>query len=121
MTNKPHRPRYTQRLISIDDLNPESPAARRALDFRATLLAERGGADRLSALRKSSIDIVSCITAMVEDLLTRAMNGEEVDLSALNSLLNSRRREADAIGMDPEPINITPDITKYLEQKKNET
>src|SRR5690242_5315009 len=88
MAAKPQLARYRggQQIISLEEMDQTRPAVRRALAFRSTLLTERGGAERLSAFKRSSIDIVSCITAMVEDSLTRAMNGEEVDLSALNSL-----------------------------------
>jgi hypothetical protein len=121
MATKPGVLRYAggQRLICLDEMDPTRPAVQKALELRARLFTGRGGTDRLSAIKKNSIDIYACVTTMVEDLLTRGMNGGEiVDLSALNSLLNSRRREAELIGVDPAPIGVTPKLSDYLENKK---
>ncbi len=118
MAMKPGVLRYAggQRLISLDEMDPTRPAVQRALELRARLLTERGGADRLSAIMKNSVDIYACLTTMIEDYLTRAMNGGEiVDLSAVNSLLNSRRREAELIGVNPEPMDVTPPLQSYLD------
>jgi hypothetical protein len=45
---------------------------------------------------------------------------DEADLifAALLSIINARRREAELIGLDPEPKDITPGLDQYLSKKK---
>jgi hypothetical protein len=40
--------------------------------------------------------------------------GEPVDLNELATLLNARRREAEKIGLDPDPKDITPDLQAFI-------
>ncbi|MBR0882237.1 hypothetical protein JQ608_34865 [Bradyrhizobium liaoningense] len=107
------------KLMTVEDLDMRTAGARKAAEFRDGLLAERGGADRLSLLRKSSIGTLAVLNAMIEDLLSRWLAGQEIDHAALISLINSRRREAEMIGLDPEPKDVTPGIDSYLKNRKS--
>ena len=40
--------------------------------------------------------------------------------TSIATLLNARRRDAELIGIDPEPIDVTPDLRTYLAQKAAE-
>src|SRR5207253_9822805 len=83
------------KLMTVEDLDMRTGGARKAAEVRNQLLAERGGADRLSLLRKSMIGTLAVLNAMIEDLLSRWLAGQEIDHAALISLVNSRRREAE--------------------------
>jgi hypothetical protein len=54
------------------------------------------------------------------DAIVRWLRGEPISLSELATLLNCRRRDAELIGLDPAPRDITPDIATYMAQKAAE-
>jgi hypothetical protein len=56
---------------------------------------------------------------MVEDLQVKWLRGERVEPTLIATLLNARRREAEIIGIDPEPKDVTPDLKSYLESKSD--
>jgi hypothetical protein len=103
------------KLVTLEDLDRRSRAAQQAFEFRDKLLVERGGA--VSLLRHQMINTVAVLNAMIEDGLTRWVAGQDIDHVALLSLINARRREAEMIGLDPEPRDITPSIDEYLKRK----
>jgi len=105
------------KLLTIEDLDQRTKAAQKASDFRDRLISERGGADRLSLLRKSMIGTLAVLNSMIEDGLARWIDGQEIDHAALLSLINARRREAELIGLDPEPKDVTPGLDSYLKRK----
>jgi hypothetical protein len=105
------------KLLTIEDLDQRTRAAQKATEFRDRLMSERGGADRLSLLRQSMIGTLAVLNAMIEDGLTRWLSGQDVDHAALLSLINARRREAELIGLDPEPKDVTPGLDSYLNRK----
>jgi hypothetical protein len=106
------------RLLTLNDLDLRTQAAQKALQMRDALLAERGGSDRLSIMRKAMVATIAVITAMIEDQQTRWLAGQDIDATALMTLINARRREAELIGLDPQPLDITPPSLKdYLASK----
>lgn len=105
------------KLLTLDGLDRRTTAAQRALDLRDTILAERGGAEVMGALRSAMAASAAVLTAMVDDLEARWLRGEKVDFGELSALANTRRREAEAIGLDLTPRDITPDLQSYLRMK----
>ena len=103
------------KLVTLEDLDRRTRAAQQAFEFRDKLLAERGGA--VSLLRQQMISTIAVLNAMVEDGCTRWLAGQEIDQNALLSLINARRREAEMIGLDPNPKDVTPHLDDYLKQK----
>jgi hypothetical protein len=106
------------RLLTLENLDRRTHAAKKALELNDRLLAERGGAERLSTLRCSLIATVAALTAMIEDQVTRWLAGQDIDAAALMTLINARRREVEAIGIDPAPLDVTPpSLRDYLAAK----
>ena len=103
------------KLVTLEDLDRRTRAAQQAFEFRDKLLAERGGA--VSLLRQQMISTIAVLNAMVEDGCTRWLAGQEIDQNALLSLINARRREAEMIGLDPDPKDVTPHLDDYLKRK----
>jgi hypothetical protein len=67
----------------------------------------------MSVLRYSLTRSVAVLSAMIEDQQARWLRGEKIDPSQIATLLNARRREAELIGLDPEPKDVTPSIHAY--------
>ncbi|MER9167691.1 hypothetical protein NKI12_09950 [Mesorhizobium australicum] len=104
------------RLVTFDDLDKRTKAAQQAIEFRDLLISERGG-DDLGALRMAIIEDVACVSAMIRDAQVRWLRGEPISLTELATLLNCRRRDAELIGLDPAPRDITPDIATFMANK----
>lgn len=112
-----HKPRGKTKLLSLGDLDKRTMAAREALALRDSLLAERGGADRMSVLSLALVDSVATLTAMISDAQARWLRGDKIDPSTLATLINARRREAELVGVNPGPLDVTPDLRSYLKGK----
>ena len=95
------------RLLTLDDLDKRTAAAKLAFDFRDKLLSERGGAGNIGLLRRAMIDSVAILTAAIRHAEVQWLKGEPVDMTELATLLNARRREAEKIGIDPDPRDVT--------------
>src|SRR5262245_31023931 len=104
------------RLLSIADLDGRTRARRRAEELRERVVSERGGADRMDALRLVHADSWAILTALIEDQIARLMLGEAVDPAGIATLINTRRREGEVIG-SPEPRDVTPTLAQYLASK----
>lgn len=105
------------RLLSLADLDKRTTAARQAVELRDSLLAERGGADRMSVLSLALVDSVATLTAMISDAQARWLRGDPIDPATLATLINARRREAELVGINPGPLDVTPDLQTYLKRK----
>ena len=60
---------------------------------------------------------IAVLSAMVEDMQVKWLRGERVDPAAIATLLNARRREAEIVGIDPLPKDVTPDLKTYLDAR----
>jgi hypothetical protein len=107
-----------RRLITLEDLDRRCRAAQRALDLQDRLIAERGGTEHLSVLRFEMIRSVAVLSAMIEDQQARWINGEAVLPTDIATLLNARRREAELVGVDPIPRDVTT-LASYLTTARN--
>lgn len=112
------------RLLTLDDLDRRTRAGQRAFELHDRLVSERGGKESMGTLRYAMTSSVAVLSAMIEDLQTRWLMGEPVEPSAIATLLNARRREAEIIGIDPEPRDVTLDLRdhmkKYVEPEDGE-
>jgi hypothetical protein len=111
-------PRARTRLVSLDDLDGRTHAAKQAFELRDQLLSERGGPERLGAIKIALCESVALLTAMIVDAQARWLRGEPIDPSTLATLVNARRREAEAVGIDPKPLDaMVPTLDEYLRQQ----
>jgi hypothetical protein len=101
-------------LMTLDDLDRRTKAGQRAFEFHDRLVSERGGSESMGVLRYAMTRSVAVLSAMIEDAQARWLLGEPVSLTDLATLLNARRREAEKIGIDPDPKDITPDLQDIL-------
>jgi hypothetical protein len=100
--------------MTLADLDGRTRAAQRTFDLTDRLMSERGGADSMSELRRAFTRGVALLTTMVEDAGARWLSGEPVDPATIATLLNARRRDAELIGIDPKPRDVTQDLASYL-------
>ncbi|AZO12528.1 MULTISPECIES: hypothetical protein [unclassified Mesorhizobium] len=101
------------RLLSFEDLDKRTKPYQQAVELRDELIGERGGESALDAMRIRFIEDVAITSAMIRDAQVRWLKGEQIGISEIATLLNSRRRDAEQIG-GPEPRDVTPDITTFM-------
>lgn len=104
------------RLLTLDSLDKRTKAAQRVQELADRLLAERGG-EAAGELRRAITRDVAVLSAMIEDLAARWLLGEPVEPAAIATLVNTRRREAELVGVDPVPRDVTPSLNEYLRGK----
>ena len=75
------------------------------------------GVEHLGALKAAMADSVALLSTMVADLQTKGLLGHSIDPGILATLINARRREAEAIGIDPQILDATPSLAEYIKRK----
>jgi hypothetical protein len=100
------------RLLTLKDLDGRTRASRMAKDIFETLVRERGGADQMNAAQLEAAETYAVLTAMVKSGLTGWLDGQQIDATEIATILNARRREAQAMG-GPEPRDVTPSIHAF--------
>ena len=103
-------------LLTRGDLDGRSRAKVVTDEICELLISERGGRDRLDTMRIKHCDTWAVLTAMIEDLATRYLMGQEIEPSAIATLCNARRREGELLG-NPSPRDVTPSLGEYLRVK----
>lgn len=106
------------RLLTLDDLDKRTTAARVACQTRDQVCADLGGADRLTTLELIQVDSVSVTAAMLADLRTRWLKGEEVDIGVVATLQNAFNRTAASLGFKRRARDVSPTLSEYLAAKK---
>lgn len=101
------------RLLTLSDLDGRTRAAQRVSELSERLLAERGG-EAAGELRRVITRDVALLTTMIEDLCARWLSGEAIEPASISTLINTRRREAELVGLDPLPRDVTPSLNAYL-------
>jgi hypothetical protein len=103
------KPRGKAKLLTLADLDLRTKAAQRALDMRDRIVAERGGPESMGTVRLAMADSLAVLSAMIESEATRWLSGQPVDTALLATLVNARGREAERVGLVPDPQVIDPD------------
>ncbi|EKF43481.1 hypothetical protein NA8A_05598 [Nitratireductor indicus C115] len=88
------------RLLSLDDLDKRTAAARYAFDLRDSVIADLGGEGSLSAIKLEMASSLAVMSAMISDASARFLRGEQIDPGSVATLVNSRNRTAQLLGMD---------------------
>jgi hypothetical protein len=111
---KPRRVRQPvkARLLRLSDLDKRTLAAKRAFQLRDAILSERGGAELMGVLRAAIANDVAVTSVMIEHEQAKWLAGESVDVGQLATLINVRRRDCEAIGLDPKRDikDVTPSL-----------
>jgi hypothetical protein len=82
-------------LMTIDDLDGRTLAARRAKDLIAAIEDDMGG--DITVSQRQLIQHAAILGAMVEDLATRWLLGEKIDQANYALLINAQRRVLGAL------------------------
>jgi hypothetical protein len=96
------------KLRTLDDLDQRTNAAHSARALISDLQNDLGGADVLSAGMRELIKRTALVGGLCEDLETRWVQGEKIDIGHYALLANAQRRLLATIGLDRRPRDVTP-------------
>ena len=91
------------RLLSVEDLDGRTRAARRARSLVDQIEGDCGGADRMTAAQRQLAQRAAIMGAFLEDMETTALAGGQIDLPAYLALTNAQRRVLVNLGLSPRP------------------
>ena len=111
------------KLTSLADLDGRTVAARLAKDTISAIESDLGGAENITTAKRQIIESAAVTSAMVADMGSRWLAGEQIDLALFTTLCNSQRRLLESVGLDFKARDITPSIEQIaqeIEASKNE-
>ena len=112
------------KLVTLDQLDGRTVAARMAKDTISAIESDLGGADNISTARRQLVESAAVTSAMVADMGSRWLAGEQIDLALFTTLCNSQRRLLESVGLEFRAKDITPsidEIAQQIEASKNES
>lgn len=98
----------------LPDIDGRSGLARRFKDIAAALLADQSGATECSEARKQLIRRFAAASCLAEQLESRLVNGETIDISEHAALSSTLVRLAARIGIDRRSRDVTPSLADYI-------
>jgi len=115
---RPRKAGPSMRLVTMADLDNRTKAAQVASSTKAAIVADLGGADRLSTLELIMAENAALTAVVLRDLHVRWLKGEEVVMAEVSTLTNTFNRTAAALATERKPKD-TLTIEAYL--TKDET
>ena len=104
-------------LRTLRDLDRRTTAARAALELRDSIIADLGGGDALSTMKRAIVDSAATLGAMLEDMAAAYLAGDGTDLSLYATLANAQRRLLADLGLERRARDVTPDLHSYLKER----
>jgi hypothetical protein len=106
------------RLLTLDDLDGRTVAAKRVQETIGAIETDLGGAEGLSTLERALVTDAAILDGMLTDAATHWFNGRPVDPTIYCTLLNARRRAAETLGLARRAKDVTPALESFLASKK---
>jgi hypothetical protein len=110
----PGRHQGKVRLVTLDDIDGRTLAARRASSLVAAIEADVG--TDLSAAERQLAQRAGVLGAFLEDAEARWISGQPFDLGLYCTGLNAQRRVLETLGIKRQPRNVTPSLEVYSQQ-----
>jgi hypothetical protein len=104
-------------LLVVRGMNGNSVSARQYREIVLALADEAGGLDKLNTPTMASIRRAANMTLTLEDMTTKAVAGENVDLEQLTRFSNVLGRELQRLGIK-RSASPAPTIADYLAARK---
>jgi hypothetical protein len=105
------------KLLTLDQLDGRTMAAKNARALMDNLENDLGGADRLTAAEREIVRRAALVSAMAEHEETSWLMGKGVDVAAYCALVNVQRRLLTTVGLQRRSRDVTPDLAKYIAQR----
>jgi hypothetical protein len=106
------------RLITMDDLDGRTLAARRCRELVNALASDAGGLAHVSEGTKQLIQRAAVLGTFIESCGTKWLGGEEIPLASYMSAVDRQRRLLEAIGLDRKQRTVSPSPLDYARQQR---
>jgi hypothetical protein len=110
-------------LLTLNSLDHRTLAAKQVRDTIGAIESDLGGPDNITVAKRQIVESAAITSAMVADMGSRWIAGEEIDLALFTTLCNSHRRLLESVGLEFKAKDITPSIDQIaqeIEASKNE-
>jgi hypothetical protein len=104
----------------LPDIDGRSIIARRYRDITSAIMVDQGGADQCSESRKQLIRRFAAAAVLAEQLESRLVSGETIDITEHATLSSTLVRLAQRIGINRMPHDVTPDPLTYARERERE-
>jgi hypothetical protein len=105
------------RLLSLDQLDGRTVAARAVRDTLAALVSDLGGEEMVSAAQRQIAQRAAILGSMLNDLGVRWLNGDQIDVSTYATLSNAERRNLETIGIRRQARDVKT-LAQHLASKR---
>jgi hypothetical protein len=105
-------------LQTVDAIDRRTQAFRRFASIRSAVVADLGGADRLSAIELQLIHRLAALCVLCEAMEASVLRGDDVDVDEFGRASGHARRLGETLGLQRRPKDITPDLQSYLASKR---
>ena len=111
---KTNASRVTNGSTVLDGIDLRTPLGRRYRDIFHAILADQAGASECSESKQQLIRRFAAASCLAEQLESRLVNGEQIDITEHAALSSTLVRLAARIGIDRRPRDITPSVADYI-------
>ena len=108
------RSAVTNHIDLLPGLDGRSASARRFRDLVNAFVADMGGLDCCSEIKRGLVRRLAATTVQAEMLEARMMNGEAIDIATLCTLASTTVRLSQRLGLERRARNVTPSLGQYL-------
>lgn len=102
------------KLMSLDQIDGRTMAAKNARALIESLESDLGGSDRLTAAEREIVRRAALTAAMAEHMEAGWLTGRGVDVAAYCALVNVQRRLLMTVGLQRRSRDVTPDLARYI-------
>jgi hypothetical protein len=115
-------PDFRTRLLSLDDLDMRTIAAKKAIAIKRGIFSDLGGEDRCSTAERQLTQRAAILGAICEDIETRWLRGDAIDHARYHAAVNTQRRVLTSLGLARRLRDVTPgdDLQTYLRERDDD-
>jgi hypothetical protein len=114
---RPTKPRPLTR----EALDSRTTAAKMWDSLAASIIADAGGESEISTVQRTLINAFCGVAIRLNDLNTKGLLGQPVDLSELSLVASTLTRLASRIGVARVSKDVTPSLAQYIEHLNKQT
>lgn len=103
------------RLLSLDDLDGRTTAAKRAREMVDAIEADLGGGEHLTEGERQLARRAAVLGALIESFEVEWLAGGAIALPDYLAAVNAQRRVLTTVGLERRSRDVTPDLRRYIE------
>jgi hypothetical protein len=100
--------------LFVEPTDRRTAISRRFRDILSAIVADLGGADRLSEGQRQLARRVALMSMQCENMEARSVGGAEIDLDMYGQLSDRIGRACQRLGLKRVPREIVPDLRTYI-------